>query len=93
MSVRAKFTCINVEDKQGTVYDANDGTMSSGLYRRFTFLPVYGGSDENKKFFAATPSGEITIDCVRQDVVFERGKEYYVDFSPAEVVAPVEGNV
>lgn len=46
--------------------------------------PVTGGSQENQKFFASTPSGNITF-TVHGDVggLFEPGQEYYVDFTPA----------
>lgn len=47
--------------------------------------PVSGSSDENKKFFASTPSGQITMSCTHPEAwqQFELGKEYYVDFTPA----------
>lgn len=46
--------------------------------------PVTGGSEENQKFFASTPSGNITF-TVSGDVgeMFEPGQAYYVDFTPA----------
>jgi hypothetical protein len=44
--------------------------------------PVSGGSDENKEFFAASPSGSIELSTVKADH-FEVGREYYVDFTPA----------
>lgn len=49
--------------------------------------PVYGdASPENKAFFEATPSGEITMHIKNQVAAdaFELGKAYYVDFTPAE---------
>lgn len=47
--------------------------------------PVYSGSEENKQFFAATPGGQIQLHVVNEKgmAVFEEGKEYYVDFTPA----------
>ena len=47
---------------------------------------VYADSPENKAFFASTPSGEISISVVKAEVeaLLELGKEFYVDFSPAE---------
>jgi len=47
--------------------------------------PVYSGSEENKQFFAATPGGSIMLHVVNEKgmAVFEEGKEYYVDFTPA----------
>jgi hypothetical protein len=47
--------------------------------------PVYGDSEENKRFFSATPSGLIELNVVDDGIAkqFEVGKEYYIDFSPA----------
>lgn len=51
-----------------------------------SFQPVYGGSPENDKFFAATPGGSISLSVVNKPAAesFEVGKPYYVDFTPAE---------
>ena len=67
--VRAKFSCIGKDDK-GTV----------------EFITVYTGSPENEKFFDATPFGKITMGILNEDALkeFEAGKDYYVDFSPAD---------
>jgi hypothetical protein len=44
---------------------------------------VTATSDENKEFFASTPTGQIELKVLRPEAVewFERGKEYYVDFT------------
>lgn len=69
MNVRAKFVCSFVEDRSKTVY----------------MNPVYSGSDENKRFFAATPGGNITLHVLNEAALaaFQQGQEYYVDFTPA----------
>jgi hypothetical protein len=74
--VRAKFTCTTVskslhwDGSKRFLYTAN-------------LTPVTTGSDENKSFFAATPSGSISLGSFLEDA-FEPGKEYYVDFTPAD---------
>lgn len=52
--------------------------------------PVTSGSDENKAFFNATPSGKIEL-TVKADVAdaLVLGQEYYIDFEPA--LEPVTG--
>jgi hypothetical protein len=43
---------------------------------------VSGGSDENREFFTATPSGLIDLQVLNPHAIaaFDRGAEYYVDF-------------
>lgn len=59
--------------------DSNDGAT-------IAISPVYSGSDENKKFFSATPGGNVTLYCTNPDVAkyFEVGFEYYIDFTKSE---------
>jgi len=66
--VRAKFHCHNKDNN--TVF----------------LDPVYQGSEENKKFWEYTPAGQITLTTTNKSALdqFEVGKEYYVDFTPAE---------
>jgi hypothetical protein len=76
--IRAKFKCNGVTKRTGFngeefVYDAKFGAVYGG---------AEGASEENKKFWAATPAGEISVTSVRCDQ-FEPGQEYYVDFTPA----------
>jgi hypothetical protein len=72
MSVRCKFRCHFKENHVG-------GTI-------IKMSPVYGGSDENKAFFAATPGGDISFYTVNKDAAdqVEQGKDYYIDITPAE---------
>jgi hypothetical protein len=48
-------------------------------------MAVYSGSEENKKHFQYTPNGSITLGILNPDTaaMFEVGKDYYVDFTPA----------
>lgn len=52
------------------------GTYSVNL------LPVVGGSQENARFYQATPSGEIVLGSLQPEVAgqFTPGKEFYVNF-------------
>jgi hypothetical protein len=69
--VRAKFKCT--EKKQTT-----DGFVVS-------FQPVTHGSQENDEFFKWTPFGKLEMGILNVQAVeqFEVGKEYYLDFAPA----------
>jgi hypothetical protein len=51
---------------------------------------VYNGSDENKQYFRYTPNGNITLGILNPSAaaLFEPGKEYYVDFTPAVAENP-----
>lgn len=72
-SVRAKFVVQSVkETKSGT--------------EEVEMRPVMGGSEENEKFWEASPYGslELGIDNEEAHGIFEPGDEFYVDFTPAE---------
>ena len=74
MGVRAKVTCTS-KTEEGAV----------------EFRTVMEGSKENEQFFKYTPAGQIRLEVLNPAALdqFEQGKEYYVDFTPAE--APKEG--
>jgi hypothetical protein len=67
---RAKFMCVKVSH---TV---------NGMSVEMT--PVVGGSEENISFFEYTPYGKLEMGIVNPNVVFEVGKQYYLDFTKAE---------
>lgn len=75
MIVRAKFKVRALE-----LYAEPKG---SGCVK---LAPVTSGSEENKKFYSYTPSGEIVLMTVNPEAMkqFEPGAEYYVDFEKAE---------
>jgi len=73
-NTRAKFTCTEVSKRTG--WGGNEFLYAA------KFNIVTSGSDENKEFFAASPSGSIEVSTVKEDH-FEVGKDYYVDFTEA----------
>ena len=68
-AVRAKFKCESVTNTENG--------------KSVKLAPVYGGSEENEKFFSLTPYGSIEIGTINENVNFEPGKEYMVDFTEA----------
>lgn len=75
MIVKAKFFCSSVSK---TVSNSR-GPIFQYTYK---FHAVYNNSEENKKYWEATPSGVIELTGMRDDL-FEPGKEYYLEFTPA----------
>lgn len=63
--------------------------LSTGTNGRLATLEFYAvtasGSEDNKKFFEATPSGQLVFQTVVAEAAdrFEVGKEYYLDIIPA----------
>jgi hypothetical protein len=86
MNSRAKFTCNSVKKYASTRWDETGQKPTPGFLFAYEFNAVTDGSAENKKFFASTPGGSLTITAVRDDL-FEPGKSYYLDFTEAEVNA------
>lgn len=76
---RAKMTCISVKKYQGW----GSGSTPPPMFFEAEFVPVTGTSEENKSFFASTPSGSLKLSTIREDH-FIPGKSYYVDFTEAE---------
>jgi len=74
--IRAKFKCIE------------GGVNESGRF--FKLRPVTSGSDENKNFYKYTPAGLIEQLIVNDNVYFEVGKEYDVDFSEVVAISAIE---
>ena len=70
--VRTKFICTSV-----TKYKSGWGDYP--IHYTFKFNVVSSGSDENKQFFASTPSGSVELVALKADL-FEIGQEYYLDF-------------
>lgn len=73
---RAKFVCNAVTKK---VIDHRAGTMGYEA----DFSAVYAGTEENDKYFRATPYGSLKVATLKADF-FEPGKTYYLDFIAAD---------
>jgi hypothetical protein len=87
MNTRAKFHCYSMKKYHTTTWV--DGKPVLGFLYDYQFNVVSGNSsnkdDENNLFFASTPSGQVNLSSVRDDL-FEPGKDYYLDFSATEKV-------
>ena len=88
--VRAKFKVVKIESTQTERKIDQKGqwtreNLKSAELRTIVMTPVSGGSDENQLFWDATPSGEIKLGVLNQEVwaTFVLGDEYYVDFHSA----------
>ena len=76
MITRCKFKCIEVSKSEYW------GIKGEFLYST-KFDVVTSGTPENKDFWAATPSGHLTVSTIKKDC-FVPGKEYYIDILEAE---------
>lgn len=77
MTVRAKFKVQSITRRPR--WDGQPGEL-----HEVDLTVVTSGSDENKAFFVASPSGSIKIGSVNgSHSHFELGGEYYVDFTKA----------
>lgn len=71
--VRAKVKCDYITEHEGG-------------FKRVHLMPVTSGSPENDQFFKWTPNGSIDLGILNEEASkhFTPGKEYYVDFTPAD---------
>jgi hypothetical protein len=74
--VRCKFRCNQITKRRESYPPPGRFLFEA------QFSAVSEGSEENKKFFAYTPSGNLSVGAYQEDL-FEVGKEYYLDISPA----------
>lgn len=78
--IRAKFRCHVVHKFEATQY--------SKASERVSLHPVYSDDpeSENHKWSEATPSGAIDMSITNPGAcgIFQEGKEYIVDFTPAD---------
>lgn len=76
--VRAKFRCNSV-----TTSDHGNGHKGASVI----LTPVYSTdpNSENKRFWDATPNGKLEMHSTPERLVmFEPGKDYYLDFTLAD---------
>ena len=71
-TIRCKFICSSVKENY----------LVSGSNWEYEFYAVYSGSEENKKFWKATPSGNLKFGSMNGPF-FQVGSEYYLDISKA----------
>lgn len=76
MITRCKFKCDSVSKQK-------HWDKEKGFLHTVKMSPVMSGSEENKEFWAASPSGSFELGCIHADL-FEPGKEYYIDISEAK---------
>jgi len=83
--VRCKMTVNEITESMGGSKCDGSGTWVSCIVKTVKMSPVTGGSDENKRFWEATPSGQLVFTCVNPEAVqgLKTGKDFYVDISPA----------
>jgi len=88
MAVRTKFKVQSITMTEGTRPKQDSTEWEVCEVCSVSLVPVGSGSEENKAFWRATPSGQITIGCatIEAAVAFKIGKEFYVDFIPADAV-------
>lgn len=74
--VRAKFKVDSIQP----------GNITDSEGKSITLSPVISGSKENEDFYRWTPGGQILLSTINEAAAaqFEVGKEFYVDFTPAE---------
>src|SRR5574343_1440901 len=87
MSVVAKFK-VNSTQSTLTQKQNAEGQWEKVEMRTISLNPVYSNNpdDENRKFWDASPSGEIKLGVINPQAwpYFELGAEYYVEFKKAE---------
>lgn len=76
--IRCKFVCQSITRSMSSKYNEATGKYETAPLDTANLYVVTSGSEENKKFFASTPSGELKVGLHSVDH-FEVGKEYYVE--------------
>lgn len=82
MNIRAKMRCDSVMRSGG-----HEDAAGKKLFQETVALSAvsYGDNDENKSYSLWTPCASVSMTITNPSAqgVFEPGREYYVDFTPA----------
>lgn len=80
MTTRAKFQCQRIEEVRYAGFKQNKVILTPVVPQNST------GNTEDKSFWEATPSGEISLVTNKEaaTTMFIPGNQYYVDFSEVE---------
>lgn len=90
MAVRAKFVVNTITRSMQSMYDSTTQKSALREVQSIKLYPVGGGetTDEDKAFWASTPSGSIELNIVNPAAVevfaSVLGRKVYVDFTPAD---------
>jgi hypothetical protein len=88
MSVSAKFKVNRIESQIGNRFNPETEKYENVEMKTLVLNPVYSADpeSENKKFWDASPGGELRLNCVNPEAsnYFELDKEYYLLFTKAE---------
>lgn len=76
-TLRCKFFCEAVTKTRRW-----DGAKYSGFVYTAKFRVVVADTEENKRFFEATPNGVLEIGTLKEES-FTPGLEYYLDMTPS----------
>lgn len=93
-SVRVKFICMSIERRMSYHWNSITIEHEEREMRTVTLTPVSGGSEENKRFWNATPAGTLQLGMINLEAAeaFDIGKEYYLDISPAAAAQNQSGS-
>lgn len=75
--VRCKVVCVETAIFEGGKYNDKNEWVNAPVHRA-KFRAVTSGSEENKRFFIATPGLQLEIGTTAEQH-FEVGKEYFLD--------------
>lgn len=79
MTVRAKFQCLEIK------HHHVPGSDAQSVHVEVRLVPVYGNGKDNASWSKYTPSGELKMTITNPPAAeaFDIGKEYFLDFTPA----------